>query len=70
MIGEVDVYGVFVAPLLAWAVLALLLHTMLRWGLTRLGFYRCVWHPPLADLALFIIVLGAVSLFLPGLVSS
>ena len=61
MIGEINVYGVLLPPLLAWVALALLLSAGLRMGLTRLGFYRFVWHRPLFDLALLVILTGLVS---------
>lgn len=70
MIGELDINGVFIPPLLAWAVLALLLHAALRFVLERIGFYRFVWHTSLVDLALFVIVLGAVATLLPGWIGS
>jgi hypothetical protein len=60
MIGEVDLYGVFVAPLLLWLLLALPLTALLRRLLERLGAYRLVWHRPLFDLALLVCVLGGV----------
>jgi hypothetical protein len=61
MTGEVDVYGVFVPWFLVWAGAALPLTAVLRRLLRRLGFYRLVWHRPLFDLALLVIVLGAVA---------
>jgi hypothetical protein len=61
MIGEVDVYGVFVPILLVWLVLALLLTAALRRVLARIGFYRLVWHRPLVDLSLLVLVLAGVS---------
>jgi hypothetical protein len=60
MIGEMDVYGVFVPPLLVWSGLALPLTAVLRRLLRRIGFYRFVWHQPLFDFALLVIVLGGV----------
>jgi hypothetical protein len=60
MIGEFDVYGVFVPPLLVWVGVALPLTAGLRRLLRWFGFYRIVWHRPLVDLALLVIVLGAV----------
>lgn len=60
MIGEFDVYGVFVPPLLVWVGLALPLTAVLRRVLRALGFYHIVWHRPLVDFALLVIVLGAV----------
>ena len=62
MIGEIDLYGVLMPPLLVWLGIALLLSTLLRSGLKRLGLYRFVWHRPLFDLALLVILLGCVSL--------
>lgn len=61
MIGEIDLFGVFLPPLLVWLGLALLLSTALRAAFYRLGLYRYVWHRPLFDLALLIILTGAVS---------
>jgi hypothetical protein len=60
MIGEIDLYGVFVSPLLIWVLAALPIIALLRRLLARAGVYRFVWHRPLFDLALLIIVLGGV----------
>jgi Protein of unknown function (DUF1656) len=65
MIGEVDIYGVFVPILLVWAVIALLLTAALRRILARAGFYRLVWHRPLVDLSLLVIIMAAVAAILP-----
>jgi hypothetical protein len=60
VIGELDLYGVFVPALLACSLLALLATMGVRAVLRRTGFYRLVWHPALFDIALFTIVLGGV----------
>jgi hypothetical protein len=60
MIGEIDVYGVFVPTLLVWVGASLPLTAALRRLLRRVGFYRLVWHRPLFDFALLVIVLGVV----------
>lgn len=65
MIGEFDIYGVFVPALLVWALVALLLTSVLRRVLARVGFYRLVWHRPLVDLSLLVIVLTIVTNVLP-----
>jgi hypothetical protein len=65
MIGEFDIYGVFVPALLVWALVALSLTGVLRAVLARVGFYRLVWHRPLVDLSLLIIVLLVVANVLP-----
>jgi protein AaeX len=60
MIGEFNLYGVFVPSLMLWAAAAVVLTALLRAGLRRAGAYRLVWHPALFDLAVFVIVLGCV----------
>ena len=61
MIRDVNLYGVFLPPLLVWAVAALPLAALLRRMLASRGLYRFVWHRPLFDLALLVIVLGVVA---------
>jgi hypothetical protein len=63
MIGEISLYGIYVPWLLLMALLALALSRALSHLLARVGFYRLVWHPALFDFAMFVIVLGAVSIF-------
>ena len=65
MIGEFSIYGVFVPSLLVWGLIALLIAGVLRPVLAELGFYRLVWHRPLVDLSLFVIILAAVVAILP-----
>ena len=60
MIAEFDIYGVFVPALLVFAIVALLLLLALTRLLAAIGFYRYVWHRPLFDLALGVILFGAV----------
>jgi protein AaeX len=57
---ELDIYGIFVSPLLIIALAALLVAAAIRRGLHRMGFYRLVWHPALFDLSLLIILVGAL----------
>jgi hypothetical protein len=65
MIGEIDIYGVFIPPLLAWGVIALPIAMALRAILGRIGFYRLVWHRPLVDLSLLVLIIAAVAAVLP-----
>jgi hypothetical protein len=65
MIGEFNVYGVFVPALLVWGLVALPLAMVLRVVLARIGFYRLVWHRPLVDLSLLVIILAVVAAVLP-----
>jgi hypothetical protein len=61
MIREFDAGGLFFAPLVASAVVALVLWFPLRSGLSRAGLYRWVWHPALFDIALFVLLFAAVT---------
>lgn len=60
MTGELDLYGIFVPSLAAWMLLAFLISLAVRRVLARIGFYRLVWHRPLFDLALYVVLLGVV----------
>ena len=62
--GEIDIHGVLVAPLLIWMALAFAATTALHRLLARAGFYRLVWHPALFDLAAFVVLLRGVVVFL------
>ena len=60
MISELNIYGMFVPPMLLWFGVALLVSALLRRVLGWFGCYRFVWHRPLFDLALLVILLGGV----------
>ncbi|MDE8346691.1 MAG: DUF1656 domain-containing protein [Acidocella sp.] len=62
MIGEFDIYGVLFPPLLIWVFMALLLSMAVRRGLSALGLYRFIWHRPLFDLCLLVMLTGLISL--------
>jgi hypothetical protein len=58
MMGELDLYGVFVPDLAAWMLVAFVLSFLVRRGLACVGFDRFVWHRPLFDPALTVVLLG------------
>jgi hypothetical protein len=60
VISEVDIYGLLVSPMLLWVGAAMLLSAFVRRALGWLGVYRFVWHRPLFDLALLVILVGGV----------
>jgi hypothetical protein len=60
MRGEIDVYGVFIPSLLAWAIIGFALRIFLRRALERFGVYKYVWHRPLFDISLVVVLIGAV----------
>jgi hypothetical protein len=61
VIGEFDIYGVYVPLLAVFGGVAFLLQLAVKRAFDALGFYRFVWHRPLFDLSIFVILLGAVT---------
>ncbi|MGA2998759.1 DUF1656 domain-containing protein [Bradyrhizobium sp.] len=61
MIGEFDIYGVYVPAFAIYAAIALLLQIAIMRLLEALGFYRLVWHRALFDLTIYVVVLGIVT---------
>ena len=61
MTGEFDIYGVYFPAFIIFAGVALLLHLCVKRLLDATGVYRFVWHRPLFDLALYVIMLGIVT---------
>jgi hypothetical protein len=60
MIGEINVFGIFLPALLCLMLVALVIH-MVLWRIIQLiPWYRVVWHPSLLELATYILVLGVV----------
>jgi hypothetical protein len=54
MFGEIDLLGAFVPTIAAWLVIALIIFVIADSLLTRGGFYRLFWHPPLVRFAMFV----------------
>lgn len=61
MIGEANLFGLYLPWLLVLAAVALPLAWALRRLLAATGAYRWVWHPALFDLAVYLLVLCAIS---------
>jgi protein AaeX len=61
VIGEFDIYGVYVPAFAIYAAIALLVQIAIIRLLDARGFYRLVWHRALFDLAIYVIVLGVVT---------
>ena len=61
MTGEFDIYGVYFPAFIIFASIAFLLQLAVKRLFDRLGVYRFVWHRPLFDLAIYVILLGAVT---------
>lgn len=60
MIGEIDIFGVFVPAVLVLMLIAYLINLGIRTVLARAGFYRFVWHRSIFDLGIYVLVLGLV----------
>ena len=61
MIGEFDIYGVYVPVFVVFAIIAFLLQLALKRLFDSFGVYGFVWHRPLFDLAIYVILLGVVT---------
>ncbi len=64
--AEVNVLGVYVAPIAPMLLLAWLLMLPLRRAADYFGLFRFVWHPALFLCAAYVIVLSAIVLLAGG----
>ena len=69
MIGDLDVSGVLLPTLLVMMPVAYLLYLPLHALLTRLNFYRLVWHRALFNVALYALLVGMVDAISRSLMS-
>ncbi|MDE1174639.1 MAG: DUF1656 domain-containing protein [Parvibaculaceae bacterium] len=66
MLTEIDVGGIYMAPLAVYAAIALGLMLAVRFGLRRLGFFNWVWHPALFETGLYVAILSVLVLHFPA----
>lgn len=59
---ELNIYGVYVAPISAMMVAAWLILLPMRRLADRFGVLRHVWHPALFVVAVYMIVLSSIAL--------
>jgi len=59
---EIDLFGVYVAPMSAMLVAAWVVTIALRRIAARFGLLRHVWHPALFTFAVYIIALSSITL--------
>jgi hypothetical protein len=57
---ELDIFGVFVSPISAMMLVAFVVYSVVWRIADRYGLWRHLWHPALASVALYIIVLSAI----------
>jgi protein AaeX len=60
IIKEISFAGVLFPPLLGYMAVAAVLWYALKYLLNRFGLYRYVWHPPLFNTVLYVMVLSAL----------
>ena len=59
---EINLFGVYVAPISVMMVAAWAITIGLRWFAARFGLLRYVWHPSLFVFAVHVIVLSSMVL--------
>jgi hypothetical protein len=62
MLKEINICGIFVAPFAGYLVAALVIFYPVRQLLDRIAVQRWVWHRPLFDFSIFIIILSLIGL--------
>ncbi|EKT4089560.1 DUF1656 domain-containing protein [Stenotrophomonas sp. SMYL86] len=65
MIGELDLAGLFVSPLLPCLLIGFVLRIALSRVLDRIGVYRLLGNRPLFDLSLLVMLVGALMVLFP-----
>ena len=63
-LAEINLLGVYVAPLFIIMALAWVLLVILRRIGARFGLFRYVWHPPLFSFAVYVILVSTIVLFM------
>lgn len=61
-LAEINLLGVYVAPLFIIMALAWVLLLILRRIGARFGLFRYVWHPPLFSFAVYVILVSTIVL--------
>ena len=61
-LAEVNLAGVYVAPLAVIMALAWMILLILRRIGARCGLFRYVWHPPLFSFAVYVILVSGIVL--------
>ena len=59
---EINLFGVYVAPMSVMMIAAWFVIIWLRWSAARFGLLRYVWHPSLFVFAVYTIVLSSMVL--------
>ena len=60
--SEINLFGVYVAPISIWIVAAWIVTITLRRVADRFGLLSFVWHPALFVLSVYMIILSSIVL--------
>jgi len=64
--SEINLFGVYVAPISVMLIAAWIVTVALRRATARFGLLNHVWHPALFVLSIYVIVLSAITLVVGG----
>jgi hypothetical protein len=56
MVEEIHIFGVYMPSALVWAVVALVITSLVRGPLLRLPLHATLWQPALIELAIFLLL--------------
>ena len=62
MLKEINIEGVYISPFVGYLVVALLIFIPVRMYFDRVAIQRYVWHRPLFDVSVFVIILSLIGL--------
>jgi hypothetical protein len=60
--SEIDLFGVYIAPIALFLVVAWVIVIALRWIAANGGLLRYVWHPSLFVFSVYMILLSSILL--------
>jgi hypothetical protein len=62
MLKEINIFGIYIAPFAGYLFVALVIFLPLRKLFDRWALERYVWHRPLFDFSVFVIILSLIGL--------
>jgi hypothetical protein len=66
MVEEIHIFGVYMPSALVWAVVALIITSLLRGPLLRLPLHAILWQPALMELAIFLLLWWGIARLADG----
>lgn len=66
MSSDIDIFGIYMSPMVPISILALIIQTLLRKIFGRFAFYRGLWGRSVMELAVYILIVAALLFCLGG----